>query len=51
MIYQTIEQLKHNLAGVLTIDGEDVGVTDADRLRDVIVDDLIYSAIFSPDDE
>jgi len=51
MIYQTIEQLKHNLAGVLTIDGEDVVISDANCLQDVIIDDLIYSAIFSPDDE
>jgi len=51
MIYQAIDQLKQNIIGVLTIDKEDVVISDEKRLRDVLIDDLIYSAIFSPDSE
>ncbi len=51
MIYQTINQLKHNIAGVLAIDGGDVVVSDENRLRNTLIDDLVYSAIFSTDSE
>ncbi|MCD6486575.1 MAG: class II fructose-bisphosphate aldolase [Syntrophobacterales bacterium] len=51
MIYNTIAQLKQNISGVLTIEREDIIISDENRLRDVLIDDLIYSAIFSPDDE
>ena len=51
MIYQTMEQLKHNITGVLIIDGGDVVISDEKRLRDTLIDDLVYSAIFSPDSE
>lgn len=51
MIYQTIDQLKQAIAGVLTIDGEDVVIADENRLRDTLIDDLVYSAVFSADSE
>ncbi len=51
MIYRTIDQLKHNITGVLTIDGGDIVISDEKRLRDTLIDDLVYSAIFSPDSE
>ena len=51
MIYQTIDQLKQNIIDVLTIDKGDIVISDEKRLRDVLIDDLIYSAIFSTDDE
>ncbi len=50
MIYQTIDQLKHNIAGVLTIDRGDVAISDENRLRGTLIDDLVYSAVFSADD-
>ena len=51
MIYQTIGQLKQNIIDVLTIGKGDIVISDENRLRDVLIDDLIYSAIFSPDSE
>ncbi|MEA1971082.1 MAG: class II fructose-bisphosphate aldolase [Thermodesulfobacteriota bacterium] len=51
MIYQTIDQLKQSIVDVLTIEKGNIVISDENRLRDVLVDDLIYSAIFSPDDE
>ena len=51
MIYQTIDQLKQNIIGVLTIDEGDIVISNENRLRDVLIDDLVYSAIFSPDSE
>ncbi len=51
MIYQTIDQLKQNIIDVLTIDKGDIVISDEKRLRDSLIDDLIYSAIFSSDDE
>ena len=49
MIYQTVDQLKHHLVDVLTIDEGNIVISNEERLRDVLIDDLIYSAIFSPD--
>ena len=51
MIYQTVDQLKQNIVDVLTIDKGDIVISNEDRLRDVLIDDLVYSAIFSPDSE
>jgi len=51
MIYQTIDQLKQNMTNTLRIDEGDVIVSDEKRLRDTLINDLVYSAIFSPDDE
>ncbi|MDO9514680.1 MAG: class II fructose-bisphosphate aldolase [Syntrophales bacterium] len=51
MIYRTIDQLKHNITGVLAIDGRDVVILDERRLRGALIDDLVYSAVFSTDSE
>jgi len=51
MIYQTIDQLKRSIAGVLTIDEANIGISDEKRLRDTLIDDLVYSAVFSADSE
>ena len=50
MIYQTIDQMKHSIVDVITIEEETIVISEEDRLRDILIDDLIYSAIFSPDD-
>ncbi|MBW2562206.1 MAG: aldolase, partial [Deltaproteobacteria bacterium] len=49
MIYQTTDQLKRNIDGVLAIDGGDIVITDENRLRDALIDNLVYSAVFSAD--
>ncbi len=51
MTYETIEQLKEDLLNVVTIEDDDIVIVDENRLRDTLIDDLIYSAIFSPEDE
>jgi len=51
MIYRNIDQLKQNITGVLAIDGGDVVIADENRLRDTLIDDLVYSAVFSTDSE
>jgi len=51
MIYQTIDQLKHSITGVLTIDGGDVVISDEQGLRDTLINELAYSAVFSTDSE
>lgn len=47
MIYENIDQLKKGVEGVLKVEGNDVKVLDEATLRDKLIDDLIYSAVFS----
>lgn len=49
MIYESLDHLKKNISGVLTIEKDDVTVLDETRLRETLIDDLVYSAVFSPD--
>lgn len=49
MIYQNKGQLKKGFASILELDGSDVHVLDEKKLRDELIDDLIYTAVFSPD--
>ncbi len=51
MIYQQAGDLKAGLAGVLAISGNDVTILDEARLRQSLMDDLIYTTVFSGDDE
>ena len=51
MIYETIDQLKQGISGVLAIDTGDISVSDEQRLRGTLIDDLVYTAVFSPDEE
>lgn len=50
MIYETIDQLKQATSGVLTVEGNDVIISDEARLRGTPIDDLVYAAAFSPDE-
>ena len=49
MIYDNVGQLKKEMESVLKVDGNDVRVLDEEILRSRLIDDLIYSAVFSPD--
>ena len=51
MIFETMDQLRKGLDGVLEIRGDDVRALDENRLRQSLVDDLIYTAVFSPREE
>ena len=48
MIYESLDQLKKNISGVLTVEKGDVTVSDETRLRETLIDDLVYSAVFIP---
>ena len=49
MIYENKDQLKKACQGVLAWDGDDVRVLDADGFQSRLIDDLIYTVVFSPD--
>jgi len=49
MVYENIEQLKAGYSGILAVAGDDVKVLDHDRLKSSLIDHLIDTAVFSPD--
>ena len=49
MIYENKDQLKKGCEFILAYDGEDVRVLNESRFRETLIDDLIYTAVFSPD--
>lgn len=51
MIYESVEQLRKKMEGILKIEKGDVKVLDADQLRSKLIDILIQTAVFSPDNE
>lgn len=48
--YETIDQLKKGLDGILTISDGDVRVLDERRLRNSLIDHLVFTAVFSSQD-
>jgi fructose/tagatose bisphosphate aldolase len=50
-VYESIDRLKKGLEGVLEISGKDVRVLDDGKLWSSVIDDLIFSAVFSPEPE
>jgi fructose/tagatose bisphosphate aldolase len=51
MIYNDDNTLKESISGILAIDGKNVKVFDEKKLRDELIDDLVYTAVFSSDSE
>jgi fructose/tagatose bisphosphate aldolase len=49
MIYENKDQLKKGFAKIIDIDGGDIHVLDEEKLKTKLIDDLIYTAVFSPD--
>jgi hypothetical protein len=49
MIYKNNEQLKKKYARILQLDGTDIRILDEEKLKAELIDDLIYTAVFSPD--
>ncbi len=49
--YETIDQLKKALEGILTILDDDVRVLDERGLRNSLIDDLVFTAVFSSQDD
>jgi len=50
MIYNTMKELKDGCAGILRIDGGNVIISNDDKLRSDLIDDLAYTAALSPDE-
>lgn len=51
MIYDNITALKKGIDNILKIEKANVQVLDEDRLKNTLIDDLIYTAVLSPDAE
>jgi fructose/tagatose bisphosphate aldolase len=49
MIYENKDQLKKGCEFILAYDDGDVRVLDESRFREKLIDDLIHTAVFSPD--
>jgi fructose/tagatose bisphosphate aldolase len=49
MIYKNNEQLKKGYARILQLDGGDIRILDEEKLKGELIDNLIYTAVFSPD--
>lgn len=49
MIFKNSDQLKQGIEGVLGIDGHVVTVLDESKLRNTLIDDLVYTAVFCSD--
>ncbi len=49
--YESMDQLRKGLEGFLKISGNDVQVQDQKQLRSSLIDDLIFTAVFSPQEE
>ena len=50
-IYENIDHLKKGIDGVLELGTTDVNVRNHAKLRDSVIDDLIYSAVFTAQQE
>ncbi len=49
MIYENKDQLKKGCKSILAYDGSDVRVLNESRFQEKLIDDLIYTVVFSPD--
>jgi len=49
MIYENKDQLKKGCENILAFDGGDVRVLDEGKFQSKLIDDLIYTVVFSPD--
>ena len=49
MIYENKDQLKKGCESILAFDGGNVRVLDEGRFQGKLIDDLIYTVVFSPD--
>jgi fructose/tagatose bisphosphate aldolase len=49
MIYENKNKFKKGCARILELDGSDIRILDEEKLKDKLIDDLIYTVVFSPD--
>jgi len=50
MISQNKEQLKKECASVIRLEDKDIRILDKVKLKTELIDDLVYTAVFSPDE-
>jgi fructose/tagatose bisphosphate aldolase len=50
MICEQMHTLKEATSGVLAVSGSDVGIIDDRRLRETLIDDLVMTAVFAPEE-
>ena len=50
MICENTDMLKKALNGVLAVGERDVRILDEKRLRETLIDDLIRTAVFAPEE-
>ncbi len=48
MIFENKNQLKDQCAPIIKLDGSDIHILDEGKLKNELIDDLIYTAVFSP---
>jgi len=51
MVFEGIDQLKKEMEGVIVIEGDKIRVLDEENLRSTLIDKLIYTVVFGPDDQ
>ncbi len=51
MIYQQAGELKTGIAGILEVSPDKVEILDGKRLQESVIDELIYTAVFSEDQD
>jgi len=49
MIYQNEDQLRKGCQSILDFGGNDILILDKAGFREKLIDDLVYTAVFSPD--
>ncbi|HQB93111.1 MAG TPA: class II fructose-bisphosphate aldolase [Smithellaceae bacterium] len=49
MIFENKEQLKEKCEKIIKLDGQDVAILDEAKLKSKLIDDLIYTKVFSAD--
>jgi len=50
MIFQDIDQLKKGIGGTVEVVGANVAILNESKLRESLIDELIFTAVFSADD-
>ena len=50
MVFTSVDALKKGISGILQVEKDSVRVLDEERLRASLIDDLVYTAVLSPDE-
>jgi fructose/tagatose bisphosphate aldolase len=50
MVFTSVDALKKGISGILQVERDSVRVLNEERLRASLIDDLVYTAVLSPDE-